>query len=308
MRNSLIPLFIFILFCSSFGCRNKNKLKEDESYINEIKQWQEKRISQIGNENGWLSLAGLFWLEQGENYFGTDSTNTIIFPPGTSQKKAGTIILDGEKLTLKAFKGTDIRYQDSIVSKLQLVSDESGRAKPTVLTIGPLSFHVIKRGEQFAVRLKNRENPPLKKYKGLEFFPINSKYKIEARYITYPQPKILNIVSIIGTVTPETCKGALEFKIEGKSCRLEAISENESKELYIMFTDETTGKETYSNGRQLMAAFPDKEGKVILDFNKAYNWPCAYTPYATCPIPPKENHLPVRIEAGEKKYPENTDH
>lgn len=126
MRNLLIPVLIFILFYSTTGCRDQNKIKEDESYITEIKQWQEKRISQIGNENGWLSLAGLFWLKQGENYFGTDSSNTIIFPPGTSRKKAGTITLDGEKLKLKVFRGTDIRYHDSMVTQMQLVSDESG--------------------------------------------------------------------------------------------------------------------------------------------------------------------------------------
>ena len=307
MRNSLIPVFIFILFCSSSGCRDKNNLKENETYINEIKQWQEKRISQIGSDNGWLSLAGLFWLKEGENYFGTDSSNTIIFPPGTSQKKAGIIILKGENLILKAFKGTELKYKDSTITRMQLLSDESGKVRPTVLTSGPLSFHVIKRGDKFAVRLKNRENPPLKNYKGLEFFPINPEFKINARYIPYDQPKILDIVSIIGTVTPETCKGALIFEIRGKTCRLDVIADDESRELQVMFTDETTGKETYDNGRQLVTYFPE-EGNVILDFNKSFNWPCAYTPYATCSIPPKENHIPVRIEAGEKKYPQHADH
>ena len=312
MKNQVVTLSLVftlgtaLLLCAE-GCRRNGAVDEIDSYADEIKRWQANRALQIGNDNGWLSLSGLFWLKEGENPFGTDSSNAVIFPPGSSPAKAGSISLKKENIILNAPAKSNIKCNDSLITRMKLISDESGIARPTILTTGSLSFYVVKRGDRFAVRLKDKNNPPLKNFKGLEFYPVNPELAISASYRQYDQPKILEISSIIGTVTPETCRAALIFDINGRSCTLDVISDDVFKELHVMFTDETTGKETYGNGRQLMTTIPDDEGKVILDFNKAYNWPCAYTPYATCPIPPKQNHIPVRIEAGEKKYLRTTD-
>jgi uncharacterized protein (DUF1684 family) len=137
----------------------------------------------------------------------------------------------------------------------------------------------------------------------MEYFPVNPKWRIEAKFEKYVPAKLIPISTQIGTVVNDSCPGALVFEVDGVKCRLDAVIEEPgAKELFIMFTDETSGKETYGNGRQLSADMPDANGNVILDFNKAYNWPCVFTPFATCPIPPRQNRLAVRVEAGEMMY------
>ncbi|MBI3765042.1 MAG: DUF1684 domain-containing protein, partial [Ignavibacteriales bacterium] len=150
---------------------------------------------------------------------------------------------------------------------------------------------------------KDKENPARVNFKGLEYFPIDPKWRVEAKFEPYNPPKKIPIASVIGTVENDSCPGALVFNVDEKPCRLDAVMEvGTDDQLFIMFSDETSGKETYGMGRQLYASLPDKENRVILDFNKAYNWPCVFTEYATCPIPPRQNHLPIRVEAGEKMY------
>ncbi len=302
-----IAYILIGLILSVTGCGKKSTVIDWSAYTEEIRQWQTNRTTQIRREDGWLSLAGLFWLKEGENIIGTDPSNTVIFPVGSTQAKAGTIILHNGNLTINTEREAKIRYQDSTVTKMKLISDESGEAQPTILITGSLSFYAIKRGDRFGIRVKDKNNPALKNFNGLNFFPIDPAWRIEAIYKSYPEPKVIEIASVIGTVDTDTCHGTLLFQIDRQTCSLDVIAEPGTGELYVMFTDETTGKETYGNGRQLSTAPPDENGKVLLDFNKAFNWPCAYTPYATCPIPPKQNHIPVRIEAGEKNYPGATD-
>jgi len=299
-------ILIGSILCAN-GCGKKNTVADLNAYTEEIRQWQTNRTTQIRREDGWLSLAGLFWLKDGENFIGTDPSNAVVFPVGSTQAKAGIIILHNGNLTINAKREAKIRYQDSAFTRMKLTSDESGEAQPTILTTGSLSFYAIKRGNQFGIRVKDKNNPVLKNFRGLNFFPIDPAWRIEAIYKPYPEPKIIEIASIIGTVDTDTCPGALIFQIDGQTYSLDVIADPGTRELYVMFTDETTGKGTYGNGRQLSTAPPDENGKVMVDFNKAFNWPCAYTPYATCPIPPKQNHIPVRIEAGEKNYQVATD-
>jgi uncharacterized protein (DUF1684 family) len=189
------------------------------------------------------------------------------------------------------------------VTSLVLHSDREGLGEPTILRLGTLSFYVIERGKQLAVRVKDRDNPARLNFKGLEYFPVDQKWRVEAKFEPYDPPRLIPIPTVINTVEYDSCPGALAFSLEGKTHRLDAVIERGSEDkLFIMFSDETNGKETYSLGRQLYTALPDSNNNVILDFNKAYNWPCVFTEYATCPIPPKQNRLAVRIEAGEKMY------
>jgi uncharacterized protein (DUF1684 family) len=151
--------------------------------------------------------------------------------------------------------------------------------------------------------VKDRQNPSLLKFKGMEYFPIDAKWRLDARFEPYVPPKIIPIATVINTVENDSCPGAIVFEIDGKQMRLDAVMERGSTDqLFIMMSDETSGKETYGMGRQLYTDIPDKENRVVIDFNKAYNWPCVFTDFATCPIPPAQNHLPVRVEAGEKMY------
>lgn len=294
----ILILFAFLQIIIT-GCGKKHNV-DIVVYQNEIQQWQTKRAEGLKKESGWLSLAGLFWLKEGENKMGTDSSSTVIFPPERSPKYAGSIYLKNGELRLKVAKGVELKVKDSLVTDMKLQSDQSGKAEPTAMHLGSLTFYVIKRGEQFGVRVKDKQNPARLNFKGLEYFPIDLKWRFEAKFEPYNPVKIIPIVNVLGQVSNDTCPGAIVFEIDGKSYKLDALKEG--KELFIIFHDETAGKETYGMGRYLYTEIPDSNNNVVIDFNKAYNPPCAFTIFATCPIPPEQNYLNLRVEAGEKKY------
>ena len=169
-----------------------------------------------------------------------------------------------------------------------------------MLELGRLSLHVIERGGRLGIRLKDRESPLRKAFTGLSWFPIDERYRVVARFVPYDPPKALKVPNVLGNVTPMPSPGRAEFTIDGKAVQLDGVLEEpDATELFFIFRDQTSGHETYGAGRFLYADLP-KDGKLVLDFNKAYNPPCAFTPYATCPLPPPQNRLPVRIEAGRR--------
>ncbi len=285
------------------GCSKATYTFDVEEHRKEIEEWREHRLARLRGDTGWLTLCGLFWLKEGENKFGSDSTNDIIFPIGKAPKFAGSIFLENGVIRLRALPEVAIRHEDSLVTSLILRSDEDGLGEPTIVNLGTLSFYVIKRGNALAVRVKDKENPARRYFSGLDYFPIEPKWRLDARFEPYDPPKRITIVNVLGMETQETVPGAIAFEFEGKTYRLDAISERGSEgELFVIFKDETNGKETYDLGRQLYTTLPSADNKVVIDFNKAYNFPCAFTEFTTCPIPPKQNHLPFRVEAGEKKY------
>lgn len=296
-----IFIYFVLIQIGISGCNKQEKIDID-AHKKEIEQWHIKRSDGLKSDNGWLTLCGLFWLKEGENKMGTDSSNSIIFPPRRAPAFAGSILQEKGEILLKANKNANIRYNDSLVTEMKIKSDEMGTSRPTMLTLGTLNFYVIKRGDQLGVRVKDKENPARLNFKGLDYYPTDIQWRFNAKFEPYIPPKILPIMNILNQVNNDTCPGAIVFKIKGQEYRLDAIREAGAKELFIIFADETNGKETYGMGRYLYSSFPDSNNNVILDFNKAYNPPCAFTEYATCPMPPKQNYLSTRIEAGEKKY------
>jgi uncharacterized protein len=306
--NRALPATLLTVILTISGCVQQRPTIDAATHKKDIEQWQAKRTKGISGENSWLTISGLYWLKTGENTFGSDSGNPIILPPGTIPKVAGSIRWKDTLLTLTARPGANVRHNDSLITSLRLRSDGDGNGEPTVITLGSVSFYVIKRGDQLGVRIKDKENAARRHFTGLDFFPINPQWRIEGKYEAYPIPKIIPITSVIGTVTNDTFPGAVTFTSNGTSYHLEATIERGTEpSLYFMFSDETGAKETYGLGRQLSTPMPDSTGMVVMDFNKSYNWPCAYTDFATCPIPPRENHLAIRVEAGEKKYPGHSD-
>jgi uncharacterized protein (DUF1684 family) len=302
IMSSVNRIFVTAFFISTLiitGCKQKPSI-DLASYQKEITDWQIKRAEGLQKENGWLTLCGLFWLNEGENKFGTDSSNTIIFPPDRSPAYAGSIFLEKGQLRFKCAKGISIVCNDSATSEMKIQSDESGKATPTIIKLGSLNFHIIKRGDRLGVRVKDNESPSRKNLKGLTYFPIELKLRLEAKFEPYNPPKIIPIVNVLNQVNNDTCPGAIVFKIKGNEYRIDALKEG--KEFFIIFHDETAGKETYGMGRFLYTELPDSLNNVVIDFNKAYNPPCAFTEFATCPLPPKQNYLAMRIEAGEKIY------
>jgi uncharacterized protein (DUF1684 family) len=268
------------------------------SYEQELESWKAKRLASLKGDDGWLTLIGLFWFKEGENRFGSDPANEIVLPEGKSPALAGTLRLAGGKVTLEAKPDAKITSKGQPVTTLELKSDEDG--EPTLLELGSLSFHVVKRGERLGLRVKDRENPARAAFKGTEYFPADRKWVVNARFEPYQPPKQVPIRNVLGMETEETSPGALAFEVDGRPYKLEALKEKGEEQFFIIFADQTSGHETYGAGRYLYADPPGADGLVRLDFNKAYSPPCAFTRYATCPLPPAQNRLPLRVEAGEK--------
>jgi uncharacterized protein (DUF1684 family) len=269
------------------------------SYEQELEQWKAKRLANLKSEDGWLTLIGLFWLKEGENRFGSDPTGEIVLPDGKALAKAGTLRLASGKVTLEANPDAKITSQGQPVTTLELKSDDDDGG-PTVLEMGSLSFHVVKRNERLGLRVKDRENPARAEFKGTEYYPADKKWVVNARFEPYQPPKQVPILNVLGMETEETSPGQLAFEVDGHPYKLEALKEKGEEQFFIIFADQTSGKETYGAGRYMYADPPGADGVVRLDFNKAYSPPCAFTKYATCPLPPAQNRLPVRVEAGER--------
>ena len=268
------------------------------SYEQDLEQWRAKRLKNLKSEDGWLTLVGLFWLKEGENRFGSDPSNEVVLPEGKVPARAGTLRLASGKVMLEAQPGSGITRDGQPVTTLELTSDEDG--DPTVVDIGSISFHVVKRGERIGLRVKDRDNPARAEFKGTDYYPADRKWAVTARFEPYQPPKQVPIVNVLGMETEETSPGALAFEVDGHPYKLEALKEKGEEQFFIIFADQTSGKETYGAGRYLYANPPGPDGTVLLDFNKSYSPPCAFTRYATCPLPPQQNRLPLRVEAGER--------
>jgi hypothetical protein len=269
------------------------------SYEQELEQWKAKRLANLKSEDGWLSLIGLFWLKEGENRFGSDPAGEIVLPDGKAPPHAGTLRLAAGRVTLEAKPDAKIKTKEGQpATTLELKSDEGG--EPTLLEMGSLSFHVVKRGDRLGLRVKDRENPARAEFKGTDYYPADRRWVVSARFEPYQPPKKVPILNVLDMTTEEISPGALAFEVDGRPYRLEALKEQGEEQFFIIFADQTSGKETYGAGRYLYADPPGADGVVRLDFNRAYSPPCAFTKYATCPLPPPQNRLPLRVEAGER--------
>jgi uncharacterized protein (DUF1684 family) len=292
---------LFVAVSLSPGCGSQNQ-KTGARYAEEIAKWHAERIERLKSPTGWLSLAGLFWLSEGENTFGTDSSNAVIFPANKGPAVMGWINVTGKSMRVKIAPGVTVLHDGSPVDTLVLHGDQERGAGPTVLSYGPLTWYPIERSGRLGIRVKDGESEALRRFEGIDCFPVDPEWRIEGKLEPYAVPTMVEITNVLGDVTREPSPGTLVFKIGGKTYRLDPIAEPGDKELFVVFGDATSGKETYGGGRFLDVPRPGEDGKVIIDFNKAYNPPCAFSPYATCPLPPPENHLDIAVRAGEKTY------
>lgn len=291
-----------IIFCILLiiGCESSPPvLKADPAYVSKIQEWHNQRINSLKKKTGWLTLAGLFWLKDGQNTFGSDASNDIVFPAKTPGV-IGTITLKDSIATIDVANGIPVVQDGKPVHSQMLKSDAT--SDPTILTLGSLTWYLIKRGEKFGVRLKDSEHPNLQAFTGVEMYPVDPRWRVKARLEPYHPPKSITIPTVLGTTLELPCPGALVFEIEGKTMRLEPVAEPGDDELWLIFADKTNGGETYGAGRFLYVDKPGDDGTTFIDFNKAYNPPCAFTEFATCPLPPAQNRLDVKVTAGEKNY------
>jgi uncharacterized protein (DUF1684 family) len=257
------------------------------SYTDEIRAWQKHRDAGLRSEDGWLTLVGLFWLKPGDNTIGSAPENDFVLPK-TAPAQVGRLLVADGKVTLIEPSG----------SQKPLSFDEN---EPDIVKAGSVSFFVIKRGDRLGVRAKDSASPALRNFEGMNYFPINPAMRFEAKLI--PDVQKIPILNILGQTEMEESPGWVEFTYQDHAYRLRPIYEEAAsgKTLYFLFKDLTNKTQTYAAGRMLNVPLP-VNGKVDLDFNRAYNPPCTFTPYATCPLPPKDNHLPIAIDAGELRY------
>ena len=265
------------------------------SYAQSIHEWQRHRDAGLRDPNGWLTLVGLFWLEPGGNTIGSAASNDFVLPKGSVPAKLGRLNLNRDKVLFTDLAGPGVTVNHKPVSSpVPLGYDEE---KPDVVRFGTVSFFVIKRGDKFGVRAKDSATPALKNFKGVRFFPVDPQFRFEAKFI--PDPKKVKFLNILGQTEEDESPGYVEFTYQGQKYTLRPTTEDNT--LFIVFRDPTSKTSTYQPGRFVNTPMP-VDGNVDLDFNKAYNPPCIFTPYATCPLPPKENILPFPIEAGELRY------
>jgi uncharacterized protein (DUF1684 family) len=266
-----------------------------------VEQWKAKRLASLTSETGWLTLTGLFWLKPGDNTFGRAQSTALSLDNPALAGEAGSFVVAGNKVRFVARTGAGITHDGEPVTDIELASDNT--ASPTMLRSGSLTFYLIERVGKLGIRVRDSENPHRKNFQGLTYFPSEDGWVVDARFEPYQPHRKIPIVNILGMQEDMDAPGALVFTHAGREYRLDAVLEDPADtELFILFADGTSGKETYGAGRFMYVPLP-KNGVVRLNFNKAYNPPCAFNDFATCPLPPLQNRLAsVRIEAGEKTY------
>jgi uncharacterized protein (DUF1684 family) len=271
----------------------------DPAYDQEIEGWRQKREQRLRADEGWLTVAGLFWLQEGENRFGSDPAATVVLPAHSAPARAGLFRVQGKKVTVVVAPGVKVTENGQPVTEKELRSDDPG--PPDVLALGDLRFFTIERGGKMAIRLRDLQSPARRAFAGTRWFPIRKEYRVVGKLIPHPALRKIAVPNILGMVEEMESPGVVVFHLQGQELRLEPVYETPARsELFFIFRDRTSGHETYGAGRFVYAENPRSgSGEVVLDFNKAYTPPCAFTRYATCPLPPRSNHLPLKIEAGE---------
>ena len=267
-------------------------------YVKGVEKYRSERETNLKKENGWLTLAGLFWLKDGVNTVGTGPQFDVRLTHNFKQGKFGEIDFKNGVATLKVASGVEATCDGKPVSTIDLVSDEKG--KPTEIRVGSQMFYLIRRENRFGIRLKDNQSKARQALKGLSWFPIDESYRVPARLEAYPEPKELMIPNVLGGHFKMKSPGVLRFALQGQEYSLHPVL-NDDGSLFIIFRDASNSSDTYLAGRFLDADKP-VDGQTTLDFNKAENPPCAFSPYATCPLPPEGNDLNIAIKAGEKRY------
>ena len=268
------------------------------SFHHESQKWRREREAKLKADDGWLTVSGLFWLKDGTtNTLGSGRKQNIVLPKGSAPLNVGTIELAHGVVTLKVAPRVRVKVKNIVVSEYMMKFDVK---PPDPFTVGSLQLSVIKRGERYGLRVRDMNSQARREFKGLRWFPARESYRVTASFIPDAQPKEIIIMNVLGDELKMKSPGMLSFELNGQTYQLRPVIEDDKK-LFILFKDLTAGKTTYGAGRFLYADLP-KDGKVVLDFNRSENPPCAFTLYATCPLPPKQNFLPVAIDAGEKDF------
>jgi hypothetical protein len=296
-RPTALVLLAFGIACAwltSGVAQVKPQSGSSSDYHRSVESWRAEREARLKADDGWLTLVGLHWLQEGINRVGGGPTAEVPLPQGSPG--IGTIHFSAGTARFTPATGVDVRINGR-PARTQVLRPQPGNYD--VVTTGTVTMFVIRRGDRYGVRVRDANSAQRREFAGLRWYPIREDYRVTARFIPHPKPTAMMIANVLGAVEPWPTPGTVVFTLDGREVTLHPVLDGpDATELFFIFRDGTTGSETYPGGRFLYAAMP-ANGVVVLDFNKAESPPCAFTAFATCPLPPKENSLPVRIEAGE---------
>jgi uncharacterized protein (DUF1684 family) len=288
-----MKFFLIFLCCFVVGLSNVEG-QTSTAYTASIKHFDTLRIKDLTDKNGWLNLAGLYWLKPGDNTFGRAATNTLVFKHKNMPAALGKFKVLGNKISFEFEKGVS-KFPNDYSEEIVLF--DPANKTDTSIEFNQFMWSIIIREDKIGVRFRDLKSPALTTFKGNKRFAIHEKWNLQAKFLP-PNPSGLFVTNVLGQTSAQDYAGKISFEYQGKNYLLDAISEGPG-DLFVIFGDATNGINTYHTGRYMYVPRPDKNGNTFIDFNKAFNPPCAYTPYATCPIPPQQNILPFKVTAGE---------
>lgn len=269
----------------------------EQQYTQRLEDWRDSMETKLRAEDGWLTVVGLEWLHDGDNTIGSAAYADVTLPNDTVPSQLGIITLHEGQATLRVSTHVAVLV-DGVPATTATLIDDSGAEPPTKVQVGSVTFFIIKRGEQYGVRIRDTESEARRTFAGRAWFPVDESYRVQGRFVAHEPGQKIAIEDVIGLTTPMDNPGRVEFVLHGQPLSLEALDGGSGK-VWFVFRDATSGVSTYGASRFLTAPVDD-QGIVDLDFNQAYHPPCAFTNYATCPLPPRENRLTIAIEAGER--------
>ncbi len=292
-----------------FTCLPLSLAAQESFSQNDELAWRTQHATDLQKPDGWLSLIGLQWLEPGATSIGSAQDNKIHLP-STAPAHIGILKLENNAVTLLPPKEgfpSGLQIDGAPAKQLSLRADQDKDKFNSHVTIGTINFYVIKRADKFALRIKDAKSPSLLEFHGLKWFELNPEYRVTAKWTPYVPAKSVSLLTLVGTEYSEPVPGFAEFTLQGKAFRLEPVLEDPNNpKLFFILRDTTSAETTYPACRFLYTTFPNhgvgQPGELLLDFNQLENPPCAYTPYATCPLPPAGNRLPIALPVGEQRY------
>lgn len=272
----------------------------DDAYREEIESWHQGRLERLTSDTGYLTLVGLYLLENGTHTFGSADDNDMVFPD-KAPAHCGVFIVGDTTVSVRVNAGVVITTGGTPVTEAALAV-QTIDTEPTVLEMGTLDVYAIERGAARYIRVRDPESAWRKNFAGVDRYPVDPKWRITGRFEPYDPPRTIMVPDVLAAPRETQCPGAIVFEVDGKTHRLEPFSRTSKGDFFVVFGDETSGEETYGGGRFVYCGPEEPDGTIVVDFNKAYNPPCAFTPHTTCPLPTEANMLSLRVEAGEKTY------
>ena len=267
-------------------------------HVAEIESWRAQRVERLTSAGGWLSLIGLEWIKPGKNTIGSAKDNDIVIAKAPA--RLGTIEWQDDRINATLAPGAAAMIDGQLISEAPMLDDS--HEKPTVISFGSVNFHLIDRGGKKGLRIKDTDAKTRTGFLGIDYFPVDPAWRVEAKWIAFEPAQTIGIPNVLGVVEQMKVPGKAVFEHDGETIELLPVLESEdATDLFFIIADKTSGKQTYGGGRFIYTDMP-RDGKLVIDFNKAYNPPCAFTPFATCPLAPPENRMKVAVDAGEKNY------